>query len=123
MPRIFNACQYRLASVVAPGVPRHVTQRGNRPQRRFFSDDDDKAYIGLMAEWCCRCGVAIWAYCLMRNARHRHTFGKPQLHHEAGFGGHIHAPPKTRIERLDARCSKFSMVSPELTELTDEPVR
>ncbi|MEW6140779.1 MAG: transposase, partial [Thermodesulfobacteriota bacterium] len=53
----------RLARVVAPGVPHHVTQRGNRRQRTFFCDEDYKAYIALMAEWCCRCGVAIWAYC------------------------------------------------------------
>ena len=51
----------RLARVVAPGVPHHVTQRGNRRQRTFFCDDDYKAYIELMDEWCCRCGVVIWA--------------------------------------------------------------
>jgi hypothetical protein len=31
----------RLARVVAPGVPHHVTQRGNRRQRTFFTDEDE----------------------------------------------------------------------------------
>jgi putative transposase len=33
----------RLARVVVPGLPRHVTQRGNRCERVFFSDDDYRA--------------------------------------------------------------------------------
>ncbi len=60
----------RLARAVAPGVPHHVTQRGNRSQQTFFEDDDYRAYIDLMAEWCGRQGVAVWAYCLMPNHTH-----------------------------------------------------
>ncbi len=30
----------RLSSVVVPGLPHHVTQRGNRRETVFFSDDD-----------------------------------------------------------------------------------
>jgi putative transposase len=30
----------RLARIVIPGVPHHVTQRGNRRLPVFFSDDD-----------------------------------------------------------------------------------
>ncbi len=59
-----------LARVTAPGVPHHVTQRGNRRQRTFFHDDDYLAYIELMAEWCLLCGVGVWAYCLMPNHAH-----------------------------------------------------
>ena len=66
----------RLARVVAPGIPHHITQRGNRRQQTFFSDDDYRAYMGLMAEWCGRCGVAIWAYCLMPN--HVHLIAVPK---------------------------------------------
>jgi len=29
----------RIARVVAPGLPHHVTQRGNRRQQTFFCDD------------------------------------------------------------------------------------
>ena len=51
----------RIARVVVPGYPHHITQRGNRRQRTFFTPDDDRAYLELMAEWCGRCGVAVWA--------------------------------------------------------------
>jgi len=57
----------RLARVVVPGVPHHVTQRGIRRLETFFSDDDYKAYRGLLAEHCAAAGVAVWAYCLMPN--------------------------------------------------------
>tara|TARA_R110000772_G_scaffold191168_3_gene302099 strand:- start:2033 stop:2692 length:660 start_codon:yes stop_codon:yes gene_type:complete len=60
----------RLARVVAPGLPHHLTQRGNRRQQTFFSDDDYRAYLGLMAEWCGVEGVEVWAYCLMPNHVH-----------------------------------------------------
>ncbi len=60
----------RLARVVVPGYPHHVTQRGNRRQQTFFNDDDYRAYCELMADWCARCGVAVWAYCLMPNHVH-----------------------------------------------------
>jgi len=60
----------RLARVVVPGVPHHVTQRGNRRQETFFSEDDYDAYLTLLKEWCDRCGVAVWAYCLMPNHVH-----------------------------------------------------
>ena len=60
----------RLARVVAPGLPHHVTQRGNRRQDTFFGADDYAAYREIMAEWCARYGVDIWAYCLMPNHVH-----------------------------------------------------
>ncbi len=55
----------RIARIVAPEYPHHITQRGNRRQPTFFSDEDYEAYIDLMADWCRQYGVAIWAYCLM----------------------------------------------------------
>lgn len=60
----------RMARVVAPGIPHHVTQRGNRRQETFFSDDDYRAYLELMAQWCSLCAVEVWAYCLMANHVH-----------------------------------------------------
>jgi len=65
----------RIARVVAEHYPHHVTQRGNRRQDTFFCDDDYRYYIRLMAEWCDKCGVAIWAYCLMPN--HVHLIAVP----------------------------------------------
>ena len=60
----------RLARVVIPGVPHHLTQGGNRRQKVFFCDDDYRAYLELMREWCAERGVAVWAYCLMPNHVH-----------------------------------------------------
>ena len=60
----------RLARVVAPGIPHHITQRGNRRQETFFSDNDYREYLYLMAEWCNRCKVKVWSYCLMSNHVH-----------------------------------------------------
>ena len=55
----------RLARLVIPGLPHHVTQRGNRRQQTFFGDEDYAAYVELMAEWRGELGVEIWGYCLM----------------------------------------------------------
>jgi len=60
----------RLARVVAPGIPHHVTQRGNRRQQVFFSDDDYATYRALLAEGCRAAGVTVWAYCLMPSHVH-----------------------------------------------------
>ena len=59
----------RLARVVMEGTPHHVTQRGNRRQAVFFSDDDYQTYKGFLAEGCVAAGVSIWAYCLMPDHR------------------------------------------------------
>ena len=37
----------RLARVVVPGLPHHVTQRGNGRQQTFFGDSDDALYRDL----------------------------------------------------------------------------
>ena len=65
----------RLARVVAPGLPHHITQRGNRRLQTFFRPADYRLYRALMAEWCDREGVDIWAYCLMPN--HVHLIAVP----------------------------------------------
>ncbi|NLH50842.1 MAG: transposase [Myxococcales bacterium] len=65
----------RIARVVVPGLPHHVTQRGVRRQITFFNESDYESYLELMAEWCARCGVSIWSYCLMPN--HVHLIATP----------------------------------------------
>lgn len=65
----------RIARVVVPGVPHHITQRGNRGQEVFFREEDYARYLDLMADWCDRCGVSVWAYCLMPN--HVHLIAVP----------------------------------------------
>lgn len=65
----------RLARLVIPGLPHHVTQRGNRRQQTFFNDADYGAYLELMSDWCREKGVQIWGYCLMPN--HTHLIAVP----------------------------------------------
>lgn len=60
----------RIARVVVPNIPHHITQRGNRRMDTFFSEADFREYLYLMAEWCNRCKVQVWSYCLMSNHVH-----------------------------------------------------
>jgi REP element-mobilizing transposase RayT len=65
----------RLARVVVPGFPHHVTQRGNR-RRPIFFEDRYTLYRGLLAQRCRTASVEVWAYCLMPN--HVHVIMVPQ---------------------------------------------
>jgi len=40
----------RLSRAVIPGVPHHVTQRGNRCEPTFFEDGDYQLYPDLLAD-------------------------------------------------------------------------
>jgi hypothetical protein len=60
----------RLARVVIPDIPHHVTQRGNRRERVFFGEVDYRAYLDLISASAREAGTAIWAYCLMPNHVH-----------------------------------------------------
>jgi putative transposase len=66
----------RLARLVIPGLPHHITQRGNRRQQTFFNEEDYAAYLELMSDWCGEEGVEIWGYCLMPN--HVHLIAVPK---------------------------------------------
>jgi putative transposase len=39
----------RLARMIFPGLPHHVTQRGNRREAIFFEDGDQEIYRDLLA--------------------------------------------------------------------------
>lgn len=60
----------RLARAVFPGLPHHVTQRGNGRQQTFFEDADYALYRDLLREHCAAAGVAVWAWVLMPNHVH-----------------------------------------------------
>jgi len=62
--------------LVAPDYPHHVTQRGNRRQLTFFSDNDYRFYLNLLSEAKQEAGVEFWAYCLMPN--HVHLIAIPE---------------------------------------------
>jgi putative transposase len=60
----------RLARAVFPGLPHHVTQRGNGRARTFFLDSDYALYRDLLREHCAAARVAIWSWALMPNHVH-----------------------------------------------------
>lgn len=60
----------RLARVILPGYPHHITQRGNRRQDVFFKDEDYLYYLELLKHWCHEEKIEVWCYCLMTNHVH-----------------------------------------------------
>ena len=66
----------RAARIIVPGVPHHVTQRGNRGMNVFESDADRKAYLRFLKRYSNRYGLDVWGYCLMTN--HIHLVVVPQ---------------------------------------------
>ena len=92
----------RIARLIVPGLPHHVTQRGNRRGQVFFEDSDYALYLDMLAESAARARCAIWAYCLMPNHVHfilvpseedglRRTFA--DLHRR--YTGYINARART----------------------------
>ena len=60
----------RLARVVLPGVPHHVTQRGVRSMNIFSCDDDRSYYLELLQSASIEFGFSVLSYCLMSNHVH-----------------------------------------------------
>jgi len=60
----------RLARVVLPGYPHHVTQRGVRAMDIFWSADDRAEYLHHMAEQSRKHGLVCLSWCLMTNHVH-----------------------------------------------------
>lgn len=88
----------RLARVVVPDLPYHVTQRGNGRQQTFFGADDYTLYRDLLSMHCQAAGVAVWAWCLMPN--HVHLILVPSSTDglrrvlaptHRSYAGHLHA--------------------------------
>ena len=66
----------RSARIVIPGIPHHITHRGNNRQEIFFTAGDRQLYLKLLAELCQQHGLEIMGYCLMTN--HIHLVGIPR---------------------------------------------
>jgi putative transposase len=88
----------RLARAVFPGVPHHVTQRGNGRAQTFFDDEDYALYRELLGAHCRAAAVEVWSYVLMPN--HVHLILVPSdedglrralapLHRR--YAGHVHS--------------------------------
>ena len=66
----------RIARIVIPGYPHHITQRGVRSMDIFSSDECRVQYIQFMREQCRKHGLHILSYCLMSN--HVHFVAVPE---------------------------------------------
>ncbi len=60
----------RIARLVIPEYPHHITQRGNYRQDIFRDDADRRQYLFLMADYSRKYHLDILAYCLMNNHVH-----------------------------------------------------
>lgn len=101
-----HAAMARLARFIVPGIPHHVTQRGNGRAQVFFRDGDYARYRDWLGAACRAQGVETWAWVLMPN--HVHLILAPSdsdglrrvlapLHRR--YAGYIHA--------RDDRCGHF----------------
>ena len=66
----------RLSRAVFAGVPHHITQRGNRREEVFFTEEDRTVYLEWLKTYCEKYRVEILAYCLMTN--HIHLIAVPE---------------------------------------------
>ena len=55
----------RLARNVFAGIPHHITQRRNRREDVFFSDEDRNIYLEWLSDYAQKYKVEILAYCLL----------------------------------------------------------
>ncbi len=60
----------RIARIVAPGLPHHLTARGNRRSNIFEDDTDRRVYLQQLQKYCVKARVRVFAYCLMTNHVH-----------------------------------------------------
>ena len=60
----------RIARIIAPGYPHHITQRGNNRAVVFYDDEDRQTYLDLLAGYTKRYALQVWAWCLLDNHVH-----------------------------------------------------
>ena len=124
----------RLARVVIPGLPHHVTQRGNGGQKVFFSTSDYAAYRDRLSEAAREAGVAVWAWCLMPN--HVHLILAPESEDglrrtlarvHRSYAGMVHSRRKRTGHFWQGRFGAVAMDEPHLAAafryVTLNPVR
>ena len=102
--------------MVLPGVPHHVTQRGNRRERTFFEDGDYALYLDLLADAAARHGVEVWSYCLMPNHVHiiavprdADSLGQTFRHVHRHYTGYVNARMRVTGHLWQGRFSSVAM--------------
>src|SRR6185369_519589 len=96
----------RRARVRAPGMPHHITQRGNRKTDVFLDAEDRHMYLELLREYSIQHRLRLWTYNLMTNHTHlivlpeteyavsdamrdTHAAYASQFNRKYGFSGHL----------------------------------
>jgi REP element-mobilizing transposase RayT len=63
----------RLARMIVPRLPHHVTQRGNRREAIFIEDGDKKIYCDMLAERFRKSGIFAdrwsWHFAIRRHQK------------------------------------------------------
>jgi putative transposase len=92
----------RIARVVVPGYPHHVTQRGVRSMDIFWCDDDRLEYLHHIEEEGKRFGVRYEGWCLMTN--HVHLIAVPEEPCSLALGiGEAHRRYTTSVNRRQGK--------------------
>ncbi len=104
----------RLARIVVPDLPHHVTARGNRREPIFFEDGDQEIYLDLLAEQMGKTRVEVWAYCLTPN--HVHLIACPSTPDAPALGAahrrwtnFVNARGRWRGHLFDGRFASVAM--------------
>jgi putative transposase len=91
----------RVARIVIPDCPHHVTQRGNNRQDVFFADQDYAVYLEILYRQARTYGLAVDGYCLMTN--HVHLIvtpaGEPALAEAIGRTHFVYSQYVNRLHR------------------------
>ena len=74
----------RVPRFVVPGLPHHVTQRGNYRQPVFFNDADRQFFLRRLAKRAKQYGIDVLAWCLMIN--HFHLIAIPRRRDSFALG-------------------------------------
>lgn len=96
----------RLARIVLPGIPHHVTQRGNGRAQTFFNNDDYLFYRDLFIENCREYGICILGWCLMPNHVHL-ILTPPEKDALRGAMSRVHRQYAGRIHARERRTGHF----------------
>jgi len=56
--------------IIVPGLPHHITQRGNGRAKVFDCEQDRATFLELLATYSLQYGLSLWGYCLMSNHFH-----------------------------------------------------
>ena len=92
----------RRPRVIIPGVPHHITQRGNNRQQIFYCDHDRRLYLDLLTRHAQQYSARILSYCLMTN--HVHVVAVPECNHSlARTFGRAHAEYAAALNHAERR--------------------